>query len=89
MRKFFENRFVVGALCALFATALALSANPGAIGVLSHTQVAVKSGPSVPPDPWDMLAAKSGPSVPPDPWDMLAAKSGPSVPPDPWDMLAV
>jgi hypothetical protein len=83
MRKLFENRLVSGAACAFFAMALALHANPVA------TKLAVQSGPSVPPDPWDSLALSSGPSVPPDPWDSLALTSGPSVPPDPWDSPAI
>ena len=29
--------------------------------------------------------AKSGPLVPPDPWESRLTKSGPLVPPDPWE----
>ena len=73
MRKLFENRLVLGLACAFFAMALALNAGTGAARLAASSQLAVKSGPSLPPDPWDSLAVKSGPSLPPDPWDSLVA----------------
>ena len=52
-----------------------------------------KTGPTLPPDPWDggslAVTAKTGPTLPPDPWDggslAVTAKTGPILPPDPWD----
>ena len=44
-----------------------------------------KSGPLLPPDPWESNIAKSGPLLPPDPWESNIAKSGPLLPPDPWE----
>jgi hypothetical protein len=87
MRRLFENRLFLGVACAFFATALALNASTGAMTFAGSAQLAVKSGPTLPPDPWDSLALQTGPSLPPDPWDSLALQTGPSLPPDPWDSL--
>lgn len=44
-----------------------------------------KTGPLVPPDPWESRLTKTGPLVPPDPWESRLTKTGPLVPPDPWE----
>ena len=43
-----------------------------------------KTGPLLPPDPWESNLAKTGPLLPPDPWESNFAKTGPLLPPDPW-----
>jgi hypothetical protein len=44
-----------------------------------------KTGPLLPPDPWESNFAKTGPLLPPDPWESNFAKTGPLLPPDPWE----
>jgi len=44
-----------------------------------------KTGPLLPPDPWESDFAKTGPLLPPDPWESDFAKTGPLLPPDPWE----
>ena len=52
-----------------------------------------KTGPILPPDPFDdgsqAVTAKTGPILPPDPFDdgsqAVTAKTGPILPPDPFD----
>jgi len=47
-----------------------------------------KTGPLLPPDPWESNFAKTGPLLPPDPWESNFAKTGPLLPPDPWESNA-
>ncbi|MFZ0933574.1 MAG: hypothetical protein WB579_06710 [Bryobacteraceae bacterium] len=46
-----------------------------------------KTGPLLPPDPWESVRAKTGPLLPPDPWESIMTKTGPLLPPDPWESI--
>jgi hypothetical protein len=32
-----------------------------------------KTGPLLPPDPWESIMTKTGPLLPPDPWESVTA----------------
>ncbi|HEY1218261.1 MAG TPA: hypothetical protein VGF03_04935 [Bryobacteraceae bacterium] len=59
------------------------AAGPSAVNYAS-----AKTGPLLPPDPWESTMAKTGPLLPPDPWESTMAKTGPLLPPDPWESTA-
>ena len=53
--------------------------------VLTMNYASGKVGRLQSPDRAAVVMAKSGPLLPPDPWDPGNVKSGPLLPPDPWD----
>ncbi len=57
--------------------------------VLAMSYATAKTGPLLPPDPWESTMAKTGPLLPPDPWESTMAKTGPLLPPDPWESTIV
>ncbi len=50
------------------AKTIAISAAPAAVNYANE-----KTGPLLPPDPWESNIAKTGPLLPPDPWESNAA----------------
>ena len=75
MRKFFDNKFPVFAVLALFTSAFTWNLMPGAGQIqsghilLAPDVVLLAHGPTMPPDPWDGVRIAHGPTMPPDPWD--------------------
>ena len=77
----------------LLTVAFAWNTCPGKTTSVAATDPAAvsytdaKTGPLLPPDPWESIMTKTGPLLPPDPWESVMTKTGPLLPPDPWESI--
>lgn len=91
IQRLMESKISFAITSCAFLAALGWNASQGAgLYLPGHGSFVIPTtliahGPTLPPDPWEMLTAH-GPTLPPDPWEMLTAH-GPTLPPDPWEML--